>query len=81
VANESRSDCDAASISAILSRKRHALSQGLDLDLYIAAEIAQTHGGRLDIASSTDQTRFTLRIPHARMLDTTGRLNLRCVKS
>ena len=40
-------------------------SQGLGLGLYIASEIARAHGGNLDVASSRDETRFTLRIPNA----------------
>jgi signal transduction histidine kinase len=38
-------------------------NQGLGLGLYIASEIAVAHGGNLDVASSNDETRFTLRIP------------------
>lgn len=38
-------------------------TQGLGLGLYIASEIARAHGGNLDVASSNDETRFTLRIP------------------
>jgi signal transduction histidine kinase len=37
--------------------------QGLGLGLYIASEIASAHGGRIDVVSSTEETRFTLRIP------------------
>ena len=37
--------------------------QGLGLGLFIAAEIARGHGGRIDVDSSTRETRFTLRIP------------------
>lgn len=33
--------------------------QGLGLGLYIAAEIAKAHRGRLDVTSSADETRFT----------------------
>jgi signal transduction histidine kinase len=39
--------------------------QGLGLGLYICAEIAQAHGGRLDVASSPEETRFTFRMPWA----------------
>jgi signal transduction histidine kinase len=38
---------------------------GLGLGLYIASEIAKAHGGTLDVASSTDETRFTFRMPLA----------------
>lgn len=37
--------------------------QGLGLGLYIASEIARSHGGTLEVASSPDGTRFTLRMP------------------
>lgn len=37
--------------------------QGLGLGLYIASEIARAHGGTLDVASSTEETRFTFRMP------------------
>jgi signal transduction histidine kinase len=37
--------------------------QGLGLGLYICAEIAQAHGGRLDVVSSAEETRFTFRMP------------------
>jgi len=37
--------------------------QGLGLGLYIAAEIARGHGGTLAVASSPEETRFTLRMP------------------
>jgi len=38
-------------------------TQGLGLGLYIASEIARAHGGKLEVASSLAETRFTLRIP------------------
>lgn len=37
--------------------------QGLGLGLYIAAEIAQAHGGRISVSSTPNETRFTLRVP------------------
>jgi len=37
--------------------------QGLGLGLYIAAEIARAHGGTLDVISTDQETRFTLRMP------------------
>ena len=37
--------------------------QGLGLGLYIASEIARAHGGRLDVTSTADETRFTFRMP------------------
>ncbi|WP_457580887.1 GAF domain-containing sensor histidine kinase [Ensifer canadensis] len=37
--------------------------QGLGLGLYIAAEIAQAHGGRISVSSTPDETRFTLHVP------------------
>jgi signal transduction histidine kinase len=37
--------------------------QGLGLGLYIASEIARAHGGRIDVTSSPEETRFTFRMP------------------
>lgn len=37
--------------------------QGLGLGLYIASQIAQAHGGRLDVKSDHVETRFTFRMP------------------
>lgn len=37
--------------------------EGLGLGLYIAAEIAKAHGGRLSVISDTEATIFTLRMP------------------
>jgi len=42
---------------------RESTYEGLGLGLYIASEIARAHGGKLDVISSADETRFTLRIP------------------
>jgi signal transduction histidine kinase len=41
-------------------RGRH---EGLGLGLYIASEIARAHGGRLDVRSTEEETRFTLTMP------------------
>jgi sigma-B regulation protein RsbU (phosphoserine phosphatase) len=38
-------------------------AQGLGLGLYIASEIARAHGGKLEVASSMQETRFTFRMP------------------
>jgi len=40
--------------------------QGLGLGLYIASEIARAHGGKIDVTSSPEETRFTFRMPIAR---------------
>jgi sigma-B regulation protein RsbU (phosphoserine phosphatase) len=37
--------------------------QGLGLGLYIASQIAQAHGGRIDVESDAEATRFTFRMP------------------
>jgi signal transduction histidine kinase len=37
--------------------------QGLGLGLYIASEIARAHGGRIDVSSSPEETRFMFRMP------------------
>jgi signal transduction histidine kinase len=39
--------------------------EGLGLGLYIAAEIARAHGGKIAVASDKGETRFTLNIPNA----------------
>jgi phosphoserine phosphatase RsbU/P len=40
--------------------------RGLGLGLYIASEIAQAHGGRIDVESDAEATRFTFRMPVSR---------------
>ena len=37
--------------------------KGLGLGLYIAWEIARAHGGRLEVKSTVEETRFTFRMP------------------
>ena len=37
--------------------------QGLGLGLYIASEIARAHGGKIDVASSAEETCFTFSMP------------------
>ena len=37
--------------------------QGLGLGLYISSQIASAHGGRIDVSSNQDETRFTFRMP------------------
>ncbi len=37
--------------------------EGLGLGLYIASEIAKAHGGALSVSSTTEETRFTFRMP------------------
>jgi len=39
--------------------------EGLGLGLYIASEIARAHGGDLTVRSTTEETRFTFRMPLA----------------
>ncbi|MES2316760.1 MAG: ATP-binding protein [Pseudomonadota bacterium] len=40
----------------------HAANEGLGLGLFIVAEIARSHGGKLDVDSSAQATRFTFRL-------------------
>jgi phosphoserine phosphatase RsbU/P len=37
--------------------------QGLGLGLHIASQIAQAHGGRIEVTSTPDETRFVFRMP------------------
>lgn len=37
--------------------------QGLGLGLYIASQIAEAHGGQIDVASDLNETKFTFRMP------------------
>jgi sigma-B regulation protein RsbU (phosphoserine phosphatase) len=37
--------------------------QGLGLGLHIASQIAQAHGGRIDVTSTPDETRFVFSMP------------------
>ena len=37
--------------------------EGLGLGLFISSEIARAHGGEINVSSTPDETRFTLRIP------------------
>lgn len=38
-------------------------AQGLGLGLYISSQIAKAHGGRIDVKSDADETRFTFSMP------------------
>ena len=38
-------------------------AEGLGLGLYIASEIARAHGGKIEVASSAQEIRFTFRMP------------------
>lgn len=38
-------------------------AQGLGLGLYIASQIAEAHGGRIEVQSDERQTVFTFRMP------------------
>ena len=37
--------------------------QGLGLGLHIASQIAKAHGGRIDVTSTQDETRFVFAMP------------------
>ena len=37
--------------------------QGLGLGLHIASQIAQAHSGRIDVTSTSDETRFVFTMP------------------
>jgi len=39
--------------------------QGLGLGLYIAAQVADAHGGRIEVSSTPEETCFTFRMPQA----------------
>ena len=47
--------------------------EGLGLGLYIAAQIAQAHGGTLDLRSDEIETRFTFRMPLGPELEAVSR--------
>jgi sigma-B regulation protein RsbU (phosphoserine phosphatase) len=38
-------------------------AEGLGLGLYIASQIAEAHGGKIDVQSNAPETRFTFRMP------------------
>lgn len=38
-------------------------AEGLGLGLYIASQIAEAHGGKIDVHSDVQETRFTFRMP------------------
>jgi len=46
--------------------------QGLGLGLYIASEIARSHGGTLGVISTADETRFTLTMPSGGLVYSAG---------
>ncbi len=57
-------ESEMASLFLPFSRGKTRPNQmGLGLGLYIASEIARAHGGEISASSSTDETRFTFRMP------------------
>ena len=46
-----------------MSHLDETTQQGLGLGLYIACEIARAHKGTLDVSSTSEETRFTSRMP------------------
>ena len=52
--------------------EQRGVQEGLGLGLYIAAQIAQAHGGAIDVVSKDGQTRFTFRMPRTATPATSG---------
>ncbi|WP_298873153.1 PAS domain-containing sensor histidine kinase [uncultured Bradyrhizobium sp.] len=50
-----------------------ASRQGLGLGLHIASQIAQAHGGRIDVTSSPEETRFAFSMPLAQADERIGK--------
>ncbi|WP_458097503.1 GAF domain-containing sensor histidine kinase [Roseomonas sp. WA12] len=44
-------------------QRREGLNRGLGLGLYIVGEIARRHGGRMEVRSDEEETRFTFLMP------------------
>lgn len=58
---------DPVTLTRLFQPYRRGFTQnedGLGLGLYIAAEIAHSHGGRIDVTSTAATTTFTFRMPH-----------------
>ena len=53
--------------------------RGLGLGLYIASEIARDHGGKIEVASSEEETLFTLLIPASDIKSRSTALTPACV--
>ena len=60
---------DIAAVQGIAASSRRRPVKGWDWELYIASEITRAYGGRIDVTSSPEETRLTLRMPLSNTAD------------